>query len=99
MKKYHVGIVGYGWAAGAPITAINSGPLGQVSAVCSTRNLDPRELSARHASEGSRFDNKFHSPLRDSHSRHSWNQRSFPLVAARAPHLGRPVKLEELCGR
>jgi UDP-N-acetyl-2-amino-2-deoxyglucuronate dehydrogenase len=48
MKKYHVGIVGYGWAAGAHIAAINAGPLGQVTKVCSSRKLDAGELSARH---------------------------------------------------
>jgi len=47
-KKFNVGIVGYGWAAGAHIPAINAGALGQVTRVCSSRNLDARELSARH---------------------------------------------------
>ncbi len=47
-KKYRVGVVGYGWAAGAHIAAINAGALGQVTKVCSSRKLDPAELSARH---------------------------------------------------
>ena len=48
MKKYNVGIIGYGWAAEAHIPAINAGPLAQVTAVCSSRQLDPAALSARH---------------------------------------------------
>jgi predicted dehydrogenase len=48
MKKFNVGIVGYGWAAGAHIAAINGGALGRVTAVCSSRQLDGAELSARH---------------------------------------------------
>jgi predicted dehydrogenase len=48
MKKYNVGIVGYSWAATAHIDAINKTSLGQVTAVCSSRNLDSAELSARH---------------------------------------------------
>ena len=34
MKKYNVGIVGYGWVATAHIPAINATPLGHVTAVC-----------------------------------------------------------------
>jgi len=48
MKRFNVGIVGYGWAAGAHIAAINAGSLGQVTAVCSSRKLDAAELSAKH---------------------------------------------------
>lgn len=48
MKKYNVGIIGYGWAAEAHIPAINAGTRSQVTAVCSSRQLDARELSARH---------------------------------------------------
>lgn len=48
MKKYRVGVIGYGWAAGAHIAAINAGAYAQVTAVCSSRPLDARELSARH---------------------------------------------------
>ena len=46
MKKYNVGIVGYGWVATAHIPAINATPLGQVTAVCSSRKLDAAALSA-----------------------------------------------------
>jgi predicted dehydrogenase len=48
MKKYNVGIIGYGWAAEAHIPAINAGTRSQVTAVCSARQLDARELSVRH---------------------------------------------------
>ena len=50
MKKYNVGIVGYGWAASAHIPAINGTSLGQVTAVCSARHLDAAELSAKYGS-------------------------------------------------
>lgn len=48
MKQFNVGIVGYGWAAGAHIAAINAGALGQATAVCSARKLDAAEVSAKH---------------------------------------------------
>lgn len=48
MKKFNVGIVGYGWAATAHLPAINAGALGQVTRICSSRSLDARELSAKH---------------------------------------------------
>ncbi|HTI99273.1 MAG TPA: Gfo/Idh/MocA family oxidoreductase [Dongiaceae bacterium] len=48
MKKYNVGIIGYGWVASAHIPAINASPLAQVTAVCSARPLDAAEVSARH---------------------------------------------------
>jgi predicted dehydrogenase len=48
MKRYNVGIVGYGWAAGAHIAALNATRLGRVTSICSSRVLDARELSARH---------------------------------------------------
>jgi predicted dehydrogenase len=48
MKKFNVGIIGYGWAAEAHIGAINATALGRVAAVCSSRRLDAGELSAKH---------------------------------------------------
>src|SRR5512136_2136825 len=48
MKKFNVGIIGYGWVASAHIPAINATTLGQVTAVCSSRKLDSAELTARH---------------------------------------------------
>ena len=50
MKKFNVGIIGYGWAATAHIPAINATTLGQVTAVCSTRPLDSAELSTQYGS-------------------------------------------------
>jgi UDP-N-acetyl-2-amino-2-deoxyglucuronate dehydrogenase len=48
MKKYNVGIVGYGWVATAHIPAINATSLAQVTAVCSSRKLDGNELSLKY---------------------------------------------------
>ena len=48
MKKYNVGIIGYGWAASAHIEAINKTKQGQVTAIFSSRKLDDTELSAKH---------------------------------------------------
>src|SRR6266403_910767 len=45
MKKYNVGIIGYGWVATAHIPAINTTTHGQVTAVCASRGLDSQELS------------------------------------------------------
>ena len=48
MKKYNVGIIGYSWAAGAHIEAINNTSYAQVTAVCSSRNLDSGWMSSKH---------------------------------------------------
>lgn len=48
MKQFNVGIVGYSWAAGAHIEAINNTSLAQVTAVCSSRKLDSAGVSAKH---------------------------------------------------
>ena len=50
MKKYNVGMIGYGWAAGAHIDSINKTSQAQVTAVYSSRKLDDAELSAKHGS-------------------------------------------------
>jgi UDP-N-acetyl-2-amino-2-deoxyglucuronate dehydrogenase len=50
MKKYKVGIAGYGWVAGAHIEAINSSELAEVAAIYSSRPLDSQAVSARHKS-------------------------------------------------
>jgi predicted dehydrogenase len=50
VKKFNVGIAGYGWVAGAHIAAINGSPRAQVSAVYSSRPLDAAALSAQHGS-------------------------------------------------
>lgn len=51
MKKYNVGIIGYSWAAGAHIDAINRTAIAQVTAICSSRNLNSAEVSAKHGGE------------------------------------------------
>ncbi|MBI3416976.1 MAG: Gfo/Idh/MocA family oxidoreductase [Verrucomicrobia bacterium] len=48
MKKYNVGIIGYGWVAGAHIAAINATSQAQVTSVFSSRKLDAAEVSAKH---------------------------------------------------
>jgi len=48
MKKYNVGIIGYGWVAGAHIAAINATAQARVTAVCSSRPLDAAALAAKH---------------------------------------------------
>ena len=48
MKKYNVGIIGYGWVAGAHIQAINATAQAQVTAVYSSRPQNSAELSAKH---------------------------------------------------
>lgn len=47
-KRYNVGIIGYGWVAGAHIAAINATSQAQVTAVYSSRPLDATALSAKH---------------------------------------------------
>ena len=48
MKKYNVGVIGYGWVAGAHIAAINATSQATVTRVFSSRALNAAELSARH---------------------------------------------------
>ncbi len=48
MKRFKVGIIGYGWVATAHIPAINATTLGQVTAVCSSRPQDAAKLSAQY---------------------------------------------------
>lgn len=50
MKKYNVGIIGYGWVAGAHIDAINASSNAQVTAVYSSRELNDAELSQKWGS-------------------------------------------------
>jgi predicted dehydrogenase len=47
MKTYKVGIIGYGWVAGAHIDAIHATGRGEVTAVYSSRPLNAEEVSAR----------------------------------------------------
>jgi predicted dehydrogenase len=51
MKKYNVGIIGYGWVAGAHIHAINATSNAQVTAIYSSRPQNDAEVSAKHGSK------------------------------------------------
>ena len=48
MKKYNVGVIGYGWVATAHIPAINASTQAQVTAVYSSRAQNAAELSAKY---------------------------------------------------
>jgi predicted dehydrogenase len=48
MKRFNVGIIGYGQAAEAHLAAISATSLGQVTSVLSSRRLEPAALSAKH---------------------------------------------------
>ncbi len=56
MRQYNVAIVGYGWVSGAHIAAINASKQARVTAVYSSRPLDAAELSRRHGSPLTCFD-------------------------------------------
>jgi UDP-N-acetyl-2-amino-2-deoxyglucuronate dehydrogenase len=51
MKKYNVGIIGFGWVATAHIKAINSLPNAQVTRIYSSRKLDSQAISAEYKSD------------------------------------------------
>jgi UDP-N-acetyl-2-amino-2-deoxyglucuronate dehydrogenase len=48
MKKYNVGIIGYGWVASAHIPAINGTSQAQVTAIYSSRKLDDTAVGLKH---------------------------------------------------
>jgi len=51
VKKFNVGIIGYGWVATAHIDAINASETAQVSAVYSSRQLNDKEVSEQAGSQ------------------------------------------------
>ncbi|GJM29297.1 MAG: oxidoreductase [Cyclobacteriaceae bacterium] len=57
MKKFNVGIIGYGWVATAHIDAINKSDQAQVTAVYSSRELDGKALSDQWGSPISTYTN------------------------------------------
>lgn len=57
MKKFNVGIIGYGWAATAHIPSINASSLAQVTAICSSRPLNGTALSAQYGSDITIYNN------------------------------------------
>ncbi len=81
MKKYNVGIVGYGWAASAHIPAINAVPQAQVTAICSSRNLEGAELSAKHGGSITVYNNL--NDLLDNPDIHAVSICSYPPDHAR----------------
>ena len=48
MKTYNVGIVGFGWGAGAHMTTFNELPSFQPVAILSRRKLDPAAIKAQY---------------------------------------------------
>jgi len=64
MSKLNVGIIGYGWVATAHIAAINATAHAQVTAVHSSRPVDPAVLTARHG-PGIRFHETLEGMLAD----------------------------------
>jgi predicted dehydrogenase len=48
VKTYNVGVVGYGWVAGAHIAAINATRQAKVASIYSSRPLKDSEVSAKH---------------------------------------------------
>jgi len=48
MNDINVGIVGLGWVAGAHISAFNKIPGAKVTAVCSRRELNEKELERQY---------------------------------------------------
>src|SRR4051812_16267254 len=48
MKTYNVGVIGYGWVAGAHIAAINATGRAKVTSIYSSRPLKESEVSAKH---------------------------------------------------
>jgi len=81
MKKYNVGIIGYGWVATAHIPAINATGQAQVTAVYSSRKLDAGELSARHGGNITAY-NDLNALLRDK-SIHAVSICSYPYDHAK----------------
>jgi predicted dehydrogenase len=89
VKKYNVGIAGYGWVAGAHIAAINASPHAQVSALYSSRPLDAAAISAQHGSRISVYAD-YHEMLRHggadvvSICSYPYQHREHAVAAARA---------------
>jgi len=51
MKSYNVGIIGYGWVAGAHIAALQATGRARITSILSSRPLDEAKLSAQHGGE------------------------------------------------
>ena len=89
MKKFNVGVIGYGWVAGAHIQAINATTHAQVTAVCSSRALDSNTVSAEHGSSIQCFQDlkaMLHDPSIDAVSicSYPYQHREHAVAAAKA---------------
>lgn len=51
MNSYNVGIIGYGWVAGAHIAALQATGRARITSILSSRPLDEARLSAQHGGE------------------------------------------------
>ena len=97
MKKYNVGVIGYGWVATAHIPAINATGQAQVTAVYSSRRLDPAELSAKHGGKITVYSD-LHALLADKNI-HAISICSYPydhaMQAAAAAKAGKHLIVEK----
>ena len=97
MKKFNVGIIGYGWAATAHIAALNATGRAQVTAVCSARRLDAAALSAQYGTPIATYTD-VKAMLKDPSlhvidiTSHPWKHREHAVAAARA---GKHIILEK----
>jgi glutamate dehydrogenase/leucine dehydrogenase len=71
MRDMRVGVVGLGWAAGAHIEAFKHVQGAQVTAVCSRRRLDPRELETHRVIFAADLSAKNGEPVKLSQGGHS----------------------------
>ena len=112
MKKYNVGFVGCGWVATAHIPAFIATPLGQVTAVCSSRRLDAaawRDLAMKLVDSGDVSDHPYQAQFAAFFQALDQGN-AMPLTslndavisheavfaADHSARLGRPVKISEL---
>ncbi len=97
MKKYNVGIVGYGWVATAHIPAINGTQQAQVTAICSSRPQNAQALSSQYGSPIAVYQD-FDEMLRDP-AIHVVSICSFPQdhaeQAVRAAEAGKHLIIEK----
>lgn len=97
MKKFNVGIIGYGWAATAHIAAINATGRAQVTAICSARKLDAQALSAQYGNPIATYTD-VKAMLKDPSihvvdiTSHPWKHKEQAVAAARA---GKHIILEK----
>ncbi len=97
MKKFNVGIIGYGWAATAHIVAINATGRAQVTAICSARKLNAAALSTQYGNPIATYTDA-KAMLKDPSlhvidiTSHPWKHKDHAIAAARA---GKHIILEK----